>query len=423
MGLSAPIQAFTTALAALFLATGWSVTASAQDDTVRHGDPVVTVAGEGGDISVAGAAVTITGEAETIRAAGATVTIRATASRSVQAAGAQVVFNGVAGGDLQAAGGSVDARGRIGRNADLAGAVVGLNAVVGRDVRAGAATLIIGLGSDIAGDLKAGAATMTVNGRIAGRADLAGALVTINARIDGDVEVRAAHVVINSAARIGGRLIVHSINEPTIADGAEITGGVTVTRYDPREWVPAPDWAWLFGFAAFIAAGTVLTGIVLMLFGGRVFTTATSHVRHRPVSSFLFGVLTMVLIPFVAVLLMATVIGISVGVAIALIVPFLIVFGHAIAAAGIASGILVRRHGDLNIALGLLMLILGAILLVAIGLIPYAGPILVGIALVLGVGAFTRTVGGRLRRAEPLPPPPPPPPPAPTAETQAAVPA
>lgn len=417
MGLSAPIQAFATTLTALLLAAGLSASASADEHDLRRGDPVVTVTGDGGDISVAGAAVTITGEAETIRAAGATVTVRANATRSVQVAGAQVIFNGVAGGDLQAAGGSLDARGRIGRNADLAGAVVGLNAVVGRDVRAGAATLIIGLGSDIAGDLKAGAATMTVNGRIAGRADLAGALVTINARIDGDVEVRAAHVVINSAARIGGRLIVHSINEPTVAEGAEIAGGVTVSRYDPREWVPAPDWAWLLGFAAFIAAGTVLTGIVLMLFGGRVFTTATSHVRQRPVSSFLFGVLTLVLVPFVAVLLMATVIGISVGLAIGLIVPFLIVFGHAIAAAGIASGILVRRQGDLNIALGFVMLILGAILLVAIGLIPYVGPILVGIALVLGVGAFTRTVGGRLRRAEP--PPPPPPPPAPAAEAPA----
>lgn len=416
MGLSAPIQAFATALAALFLAAGLSTTATAEDDDFRHGDPVVTVVGEGEDIRVAGASVTITGEAETIRAFGATVTVRANATRTVQLAGAQVVFNGVAGGDVQAGGGSVDVRGRIGRNADLGGAVVGLNAIVGRDVRAGAATLIIGLGSDIAGDLKAGAATMTVNGRIAGRADLAGALVTINARIDGDVEIRAAHVVINSAARIGGRLIVHSINEPTVAEGAEIAGGVTVTRYDPREWVPAPDWAWLLGFAAFIAAGTVLTGIVLMLFGGRVFTTSTSHVRQRPVSSFLFGVLTIVLVPFVAVLLMATVIGISVGIAIALIMPFLFVFGHAVAAAGIASGILVRRHGDLNIALGFVMLILGAILLVAIGLIPYVGPILVGIALVLGVGAFTRTVGGRLRRAEP----PPPPPPAPAAEAPAA---
>jgi hypothetical protein len=44
------------------------------------------------------------------------------------------------------------------------------------------------------------------------------------------------------------------------------------------------------------------------------------------------------------------------------------------------------------------MLILGAILLVAIGLIPFVGPALVSIALILGIGAFTRTIGSRLRR-------------------------
>jgi hypothetical protein len=139
----------------------------------------------------------------------------------------------------------------------------------------------------------------------------------------------------------------------------------------------------------------------MMLFGGRVFATATGHVRHRPVSSFFFGVLALILIPFVAVVLVATIIGISAGIAIGFLMPFLIVFGHAIAAAGIASGILVRRQGDIGAGIGLLMLIIGAILLVAIGLIPYVGPALVAIALILGVGAFTRTVGGRIRRSEP----------------------
>jgi hypothetical protein len=81
--------------------------------------------------------------------------------------------------------------------------------------------------------------------------------------------------------------------------------------------------------------------------------------------------------------------------------PFLIVFGHVIAAAGIAAGILIRGQGDIGVGLGLVMLIVGAILLVAIGLIPYVGPVLVGIALILGIGAFTRTIGGRIRRPEP----------------------
>jgi hypothetical protein len=392
--------AVSATIAAVLFGIALLGSASAQDSQENQGQgiagPLMEVIGEGGDVKVAGASVTITGTAGNIQAAGATVTVRATATGDVQLAGAQVRFDGDAGDELQIGGASVEARGRVGRTVSIGAAVVVINAIVGRDVQVGAANLTIGPGSDIAGDLMAGAANMTISGHVGGKVNVAGGLVTINARTDGDVEVRAAQVVINAAARIGGNLIVYSLREPIIAEGAEISG--TISRFAPPNWWDRPAWAWILGFAAFVAAGIVLTGIVLMLFGGRVFDTATGHVRHKPVSSFLFGILAIVLIPFIAIALMATLIGITIGIAILLVMPFLIVFGHSIAAAGIAAGILVRRQGDLGVGTGLLMLILGAILLVAIGLIPFVGPALVSIALILGVGAFTRTIGSRLRR-------------------------
>jgi hypothetical protein len=386
-------------LLAASLIVAFAGAASAQDDDTQLRGTLVEIVGEGGDVQAAGASVTITGEAADIQAAGATVTVRATATGNVQLAGAQVQFDGKVGNDLQVAGANIAVRGRVARNVESGSAVMVLNAIVGGDVRIGAANLTIGPGTDIAGELKAGAANLTLSGHVAGKVDVAGGLVTINARTDGDVTVRAAQVVINPAAQIGGNLTVYSLQEPIIGEGASIAG--TVTRYSPPSWWQRSSWTWMLGLAAYIAAGTVLTGIVMMLFGGRVFATATGHVRHRPVSSFFFGILALILIPFVAVVLMVTVIGISAGIAIGLVVPFLIVFGHAIAAAGIAAGILVRRQGDIGVGMGLVMLIVGAILLVAIGLIPYVGPALVAIALILGVGAFTRTVGGRIRRPEP----------------------
>jgi len=177
----------------------------------------------------------------------------------------------------------------------------------------------------------------------------------------------------------------------------------TVTQEQPQTWWSVAPWQVAAVVATAIAAGTILAGIVLLLFGGHVFTTATEHVRHRPLSSFLFGILALVLIPFVAIVLMVTVIGLSIGFAILFILPLLLTFGHAVAAAGIASGLLVRRRGDIGVPMAILMLIIGAIVLVLLGLIPWVGPILVLIALVLGVGAFTRTIGGRIRRSEPSP--------------------
>ena len=69
--------------------------------------------------------------------------------------------------------------------------------------------------------------------------------------------------------------------------------------------------------------------------------------------------------------------------------------------AGIAGGILVRRRGELGGFLNFILLVVGAFVLVALGLIPLVGPIIVLIAMLLGLGAFPRTLGHRLRRSEP----------------------
>jgi hypothetical protein len=373
--------------------------AVAQEETAEPRDPLVVLTADGGDIATAGASVTITGTAADIQAAGASVDVRADATGDVQLAGAQVRFRGDVGGKLQIAGASVDVRGNVGGRLDAAGAVVFSNAAVSGLVRAAGANVTFGVGSDIAGDLKVAGANVTIFGRVGGKLDVAGGLVTINGQVDGDIEARGAQVVLGATARVAGDVVVYSLRDAIVTEGAEVAG--TVTRYAPPRFWDQPGWSWVIGFALFVALGTMVAGIVLMLFGGRVFATAVGNVRHRPVSSFFFGILALVLIPFIAVVLMVTVIGLSVGLAILLIMPFLIVFGHATAAAGIAAGILMRRPGEIGVGAGLLMLILGAIVLVAVGLIPFAGPVLVAIALVLGIGAFTRTVGARLRRGDP----------------------
>jgi len=83
-----------------------------------------------------------------------------------------------------------------------------------------------------------------------------------------------------------------------------------------------------------------------------------------------------------------------------LILPILAVFGHAVAAAGIAGGIFVRASGRIGIARTLVLLVVGAVIVALLTLIPWVGPWLLVIVLLLGIGAISRTVGGRMRRAD-----------------------
>lgn len=382
-----------------FAFAGITTTASAGD--ISQAAPMVDVTGDGGNIEVAGAGVTVAGTATKVQAAGALVTVNATSTGDVSIAGAQVAFSGSIGGNLKAAGAVVDVTGNVVGKADIGGAVVKVALTTGGRLFVGAASLTIASSNDVRGELQAYGAVVQIGGHIGGPVHAGGAVVTFDALADGAVEISGNRVIIGPNARIAGDLTVRSMNAAEIQTGAIVSGAVN--QVQPPTWWGVAPWQWTAVIAAAIAAGTVLAGIVLMLFGGHVFATATENVRHRPLSSFLFGILALVLIPFVAAILMVTVVGLSVGFAILFILPLLVIFGHAVAAAGIASALLIRRHGENGIFLGLVMLIIGAIVLVAIGLIPWVGPALVGIALILGTGAFTRTVGGRIRRAEPRP--------------------
>jgi hypothetical protein len=87
-------------------------------------------------------------------------------------------------------------------------------------------------------------------------------------------------------------------------------------------------------------------------------------------------------------------------VAVLLVLPALVVFGHAVAAAGIAGGIFVRTATPIGVWGGLALLAIGAVIIALVALVPYAGGVLVLLALLLGTGALTRAIGGRLRWRE-----------------------
>ena len=384
------------ALALLALVAGAGAAAA---DDVTSAAPTITIAGTGGNIAVSGASVTITGTAADVKAAGALVSINATSTGSVMAVGAQVTVAGSVAHDLHAGGAVVDVSGSVSGNADIGGAVVKVATSTAGDMRVGGASIEIAPSNDVRGTLQAFGATVTIAGHIGGKVQAGGALVTFDGQADGPVEISAYRVVLGPNAKIAGDLTIRSPNSPDQQPGATVSG--TTSQMSVSSWQVGGI------IAAGIALGTILAGIVLLLFGGHIFITATEHVRHRPLSSFLFGILTLVVIPFVALVLIVSAVGITIGIAVALLLPFLLVFGHAIAAAGVAAGLLVRSRREIGTGTGLLMLVIGAVVLVAIGFIPWVGPALVGIALVLGTGAFTRTVGGRIRRSSEPPRPPP----------------
>ncbi len=358
--------------------------------------PVVAIVGDGGPVRTAGANVTVTGTASRVDAAGAKVEVNATVSGPIRAAGALVTIGGSAEDDIKVAGGTVEVTGRFGGDAFLAAAVIRFNATVADDVEAGAASIDFGPATDVAGALSAGAANVVVAGKFGGPVMLGGANVTFNGTATGDVTIEGGRVTIGPLAVVGGDLVIRTLTPPTIDPGAKVTGKTSVE--EPRFYWILSSWTWKLISAVLMAAGTLLTGAILIGVARGTFEEALGYATVRPFSSGLIGLATLVILPLVAALLVATVIGISFGLVLLLVLPFVMVVGHAIVATCIGVWIFDRTGEPRSFGRLLLYLLAGAVVMAIVWLIPWAGAPIVGIAILVGAGAWVRSAMPRLRR-------------------------
>jgi cytoskeletal protein CcmA (bactofilin family) len=393
------IRSIAVAVACLVLGMSAPFALPALAKSAKGAGPVVQINGDGNAIETAGASVVIRGKTESIRAAGAVVDINATVSGQVYAAGAQVTIDGEVSGDVRAAGGLVEVQGTLGGDGYLAGAVVRFDGNAAKNLNAGGATVAIGSNATITGDLTAGGASVTVAGTIDGATDLSGSAIIFNGTANGTVTASGDEIIVGPTAHINGDLVVRSRTDPVVENGATITGQIRVE--EPRGWWALPGWLWAAIGAVVIAAGAILTGAILILIGRATFEEGLGNAAFRPISSGFIGLATLILLPIVAVILMTTVIGLSFGVALLMVLPFLLVAGHAQVATCIGVWMFDRSGGPRSAGRLILYMIAGAIVIAVVWLIPWVGPIVAFLAMLVGTGAYLRSLNARMRRLWP----------------------
>jgi hypothetical protein len=388
-------RVFVIAILSIAVFASIAVAVAQTRGVITEAAPVVALTGGGDDIKAFGAKVSIDGATARVKAAGAVVDIRGAVEGGVWAAGADVTIVAQTGGGVHAAGARVSVRGRMTGDVKVAGALVDIDVATAGDLRAAGANVRIGALTDVKGSIAAAGADVVFDGQVAGSADFAGAVVTLNGRIDGPVSVHAQKLIVGPQAVIAGGLLVRSLTETEIDPGAEISGEIVSER--PGRWFDDMPRASIPIVTAVFAAAVILSGIVFLVFARNTYSEAVNHVRFRPLSTGLYGILTIVIILLLAALLMATVIGFGLGVGLVLLMPIVFVLGQPVAAAGITGWIFGRRFERLGGARLLLYLIVGALAITFAGLIPVTGPWIVAVALVFGVGGLLRAVLWRFR--------------------------
>lgn len=342
----------------------------------RAGNTVVVSQAVRDDLYLAAGTVMTTAAVDgDLLAAGGTVDLGGDVTGSVMAAGGALAFGGTIGRSLRAAGGTVTIDARVMSDALLAGGVVRVHpaARVGRD-------------------LVAGGGTVTLAGMVGRNALIGGGDVVIGGTINGDAEIQANRVVLLPTARIGGALRYSADQPVEVQAGAQVVGGTTQMRAPsrPRRMVGSPlDLRFRLWRSLAETIALLVLGFVTFAIAPRGASAVVREARERFWRSLVVGFVLLVTVPVAAVLLAFTVIAIPVSVIAMLLYLATFYPGQVFVAAWLGQSILTGlRKGSGGAPPSFWALLVGAIVLVILFAVPFAGWAIRLVAVFSGFGAL-----------------------------------
>ena len=308
------------------------------------------------------------------------------------------VMSGKVEGDMYGVGAVITVNGEVGTDATLAAGTVHMHGPVGDDLRVLAGEVTIA--ESVAGDLfvLGGLVSILSTASIGGDVFVFGGTVSIEGDVEGSIYGHAEQVSINAA--VGKNVEVTAPAGFSLGDKASIAGDVRYTSAVPisrtpgavvegellqgksEEMTPRDEMRAIL-IPLFIALFTVLS--LYLLFKQQI-VKLVELVQRDSGKSMLIGALVLVAGPVAAVVLMMTVLGVFVGVALFAFLVMLYVV--AMSLTGAVLGLLLSRLVTPNAHLSLGTIVLGTLLLHGLMFIPVVGIFLLMVLLCVTLGGI-----------------------------------
>ena len=241
---------------------------------------------------------------------------------------------------------------------------------------------------DTSGDVVVIDGDVLVRGTVDGDLVVINGEITLRGRVTGDVIAVTDKVIVGEAGKIEGDLR-YGDKKPEGATSDTVQGDVK--RFD-AESIGAPLGVGIvIGVWLAVTLSIFLLGLVLLLLAPRAFEAIGRAGRSSPGKSLLFGLLTFILLPILALVALVTVIGIPLG--------FVLLFALVplYATAYVSTAFILGRRILPNKAKVLAFLV-GLVILRLLALIPFVGGLIGFLALLFGLGAIFVAIG-RARKA------------------------
>ena len=225
----------------------------------------------------------------------------------------------------------------------------------------------------------------------------------------GNATIEKGGVVRQSVAIFGGTLDAPAdfqlrgeqviFGTPEMADWVQsVLPWVTRGLLLGRVVVPGLGWVWTVMFASF------MVGLLLNHLFHRQTAACADLIVNRPLSTFLVGLASMLIVPLLLTIVAASVVGL-------IVIPFAIaacivaaMIGKAGVARAIGRGVITERDPESRVQ-GAGSFSIGVVIMMLAYMVPVLGLLAWAMAGVFGLGAAAMTMTVRLRKERPAPPP------------------
>jgi hypothetical protein len=324
--------------------------------------------------------------------AGEAVIIKGRVNGNLFVSGGIVTIDGAIQKDIYAAAGQITVSGSIGDDAVIAGGEINLkSATIGQSLIIAGGQVIIDPGSVINDSLIFAAGDFNSQAQVGNSVMGGGGLVTYGGSLNKPSYIGAGELVLTNNSHINADLTYSADQEVTIDQGASVSAQLKrvnpgVDRQFDQEIARWLSGVWLtVTIISYIAA--LLVGILLLYFLPKTSQSIAEQIDQKPLSSFVYGLLLVILIPIFIITVMITIVGFPLGLIVA--AGFFLVIYLARIYMAIVIGNRLFSQTRLNPSL---LLALGLAVLYAATVIPFVGGILKIIIICLTLGAVFRHI-------------------------------
>ena len=292
-------------------------------------------------------------------------------------AGRSLLVSGRVDGDVFGFGNELNVDGSVGLSLRGAAQSVRIAGEVGRGLAAAGERIFVLRGGSVGGGVMMAGDDLSLAGPVGGSVLAGGSSLELDARVGGDLKFHGERLELGSDAEIVGSAQYSGPSEPEREPGAP---EVEWSEPEPEE---ASAWDEVMSVVTRWGMGMTLGLVFVLLASGPL--GAMAAIGGRPIAPVLLGLLLFVGLPFAAILLAITFIGLPLAFAVGMLYLFLLYASRVVAAMVIGQAILglastnVQRMGRVALGLGILVLAVE---------VPYIGGVVGLLVMFFGLGAF-----------------------------------